>query len=165
MRALGSEDEATEADAAWDRLQRRLDAQLALQVTDEDPEISSAAKRLRAKLLRGEGTWQTGFSYNDEVAFGRTQARVANQESVAADVKRCSVGPTLKKTLNGCVQAFNGVHDDLDAAIDRTAPGAERLTLEALLAPLLTLLEAHAHRNEAKPAKPDVSPEGPKILP
>ncbi len=71
----------------------------------------------------------------------------------------------VRQALNGCVQAFNGVHDDLDAAIHLTAQGAERLALEALRAPLQTLLEAHTHRSEAKPAKPEAPPEAPKVLP
>jgi hypothetical protein len=172
--ALAGQSSAGVLDTAWDRLQTRLDAELALKATDEDEGVVAAAKRARAVLLAGEGTAQTQFTHKDEVTFGRTQVRLAKTQPLAADVALLGVASTiarigdateaLAKALGGdgdralarslqvrgawtnCVAAFNGVHDDLAWLLANTAPGAEREKVSALLAPFERLLDDHKER-------------------
>ncbi len=174
-------------DAAWDRLQDRLDAQIALKATDDDEQVVAAAKRARSALLSGDGTAQKRFSLKDEVDFGRTQVKVSAAEPLADDVALLGIGPTIKRigeatealaqavpageagnararsvqiraAWSGCVSAFNGVHDDLVWLRDHSAAGAERERASALLAPFEALLVDHRERSAPAQASAEKPP-------
>ena len=174
--AIAGPSVAVELDAAWDRLQDRLNAEIALKATDDDEQVVAAAKRARSALLSGDGTAQKRFSLKDEVDFGRTQVKVSAAKPLADDVALLGIGPTIKRigeatealalavpageagntrarsvqiraAWSGCVSAFNGVHDDLVWLRDHSAAGAERERASALLAPFEALLEDHRERS------------------
>lgn len=174
--AMAGQSRANALDAAWDRLQDRLEAEIRVKATDEDPEVVAAAGRARSVLLSGDGTEQKSFSYKDEVAFGRKQVRLSATKPFSDDVALLGLGPTIKRigeatealseavpageggnararslqiraAWAGCVAAFNGAHDDLVWMRDHTAPGAERERVVELLAPFEALLEDHRERN------------------
>jgi hypothetical protein len=74
--ALGIGPEALAAlDIEWDATERKLYHLISGAAEDRDPEIRGAAERLRPALLSGGGTAQTRLSYDEEVDFGRRQAR------------------------------------------------------------------------------------------
>ncbi|MBI5517365.1 MAG: hypothetical protein HY909_26565 [Deltaproteobacteria bacterium] len=181
--ALAGQDAANVEDAAWDRLQRRLDAQLSVHESEEDPALVSAAQRLRRRLLRGDGTLQTSYRYEDEVRFGRMQVAEASDGECAQDVALCGLGSTLqligeaterlaekigygvqeakprprsvlvREAWAGCVVAFDAVYGELRWYLAHARSEAHKATGEALLAPLQRLLAEHRGRDEGVPRR------------
>ncbi len=174
-RALAGQSLAGERDAAWDRMQERLAAEIALKATDDDPSVVAAAVRARAALLLGEGTGQTNLTHRAEVEHGRTQVRLAATAPLSADIARLKLGPTLdrvKETTDAleaalrdtdgdrttprsrqiraawsaCVVAFNSAHDQLDALFELTPSGPARDQVAALRVPFEHLLADHRER-------------------
>lgn len=95
MTALASGGSTDALDRAWDRAQRRLDAQVTVAENDDDEAVVAAARRVRKAMLKGSGTAQTQLPQPEEVAFGRTQVRLAKQKPLADDVARLGLGPAL----------------------------------------------------------------------
>lgn len=183
--ALAGQSAAADLDDAWDRVQTRLDAHLALKAADDDEAVAAAARRCRGALLAGNGTAQTQYTLRKEVDFGRTQVRLAATEPLASDVALVGIAPTMKRVSEttealakevpegagdrprgravqiraawaGCVAAFNGVHDDLTWLLAHMPAGAERARVAELLAPFEALLEDNKERNA--PSKTEVAP-------
>ena len=192
--AMAGQSRANALDAAWDRLQDRLEAEIRVKATDEDPEVVAAAERARTVLLSGDGTEQKSFTYKDEVDFGRKQVKVAATKPFADDVALLGLGATIKRigeatealaeavpagdggnararslqiraAWTGCVTAFNGVHDDLVWMRDHTAPGVERERVIALLAPFEALLEDHRERSAPAPSSNEKTPGNKPVQP
>lgn len=167
--AVASEDRTVELDQNWDRLQRRLDGLLTADAHHDDPLRQAAAARLRKLLTLGNGTGQTGLSFQAEVDFGSRQATLA-AETCAADVALLGYGPLLaaidgatraladalgraaggsrtvrsqrlRDAVAQCGAAFNLTFAELEEGIRRLPPGAARSRYEALRAPLQALLD------------------------
>ncbi len=184
---LAGSSAAGELDDAWDRVQTRLDAHLALKATDDDEAVAAAARRCRGALLAGNGTAQTQYTLRKEVDFGRTQVRLAATKPLADDVALVGIAATIKRVAettealakevpegagdrprgryaqiraawNGCVAAFNGVHDDLAWILAHTPAGPERERVAELLAPFEALLEDNTERNAPRTAMEDAPP-------
>jgi hypothetical protein len=152
--AVGAEDRAVELDQTWDRLQRRLDGMLTADTYHDDPDRQAAAQRLRKLLTLGNGTGQTGLSFQAEVDFGNRQALLVGHEC-AADVALLGYGPLfvsidaatralaavlgrndgsgravrserLRDALSRCVTAFNLTLAELDEGLARLPDGPVR---------------------------------------
>ncbi|WP_437586003.1 hypothetical protein [Sorangium sp. So ce1000] len=160
-------------DAEWDAAQRALHHFVASAEEGEDAAVREAATRVRAVMLKGNGTEQTRLGYDAEVDFGRSQMAAAKR-SMEADVKKIGAGAHLKRidkatealargigrgdgekrpgtrakrvraATSGCVTAFNAIHDEINWLLAHTPPGdKQRQLLEALHAPFLALLERY----------------------
>jgi hypothetical protein len=119
--AVGAEDRAVELDQAWDRLQRRLDGMLTADTYHDDPDRQAAAQRLRKLLTLGNGTGQTGLSFQAEVDFGNRQALLVGHEC-AADVALLGYGP-LFAAIDAATRALAA---KCSAATTARARGAQR---------------------------------------
>lgn len=180
--AVGAEDRAVELDQAWDRLQRRLDGMLTADTYHDDPDRQAAAQRLRKLLTLGNGTGQTGLSFQAEVDFGNRQALLVGHEC-AADVALLGYGPLfvsidaatralaavlgrndgsgravrserLRDALSRCVTAFNLTLAELDEGLARLPDGPVRARYAALQAPLRALLDRTPAATATPPADP-----------
>ena len=166
--ALGSKP-VSELDGTWDATQRRLFHKIAMVADAPESALRDAADRLTAVLLLGNGTAQTGLTYDAEVDFGRKQVALARDNPrVASDVKalgleltlaeiaqasealaagigrapggkRASPSRRLHDALTDCGATFNGVRDSIEWFQARTHPGPKHDQLDALLAPLVAL--------------------------
>jgi hypothetical protein len=168
--AKAAADNLPQADKTWDSKQKRVFGKLILSSEDDDPAVREAAERLKVTLLKGGGLAQTTLGADEEVDFGREQLNLAAQPDVAADVRLTGLGPLLEEVrvatedlatavgrgsgkqrkapgerlrlaLVACRIDFNGVHDDLDAALKRLGPGQPRDRIAALLQPLEQMLD------------------------
>jgi hypothetical protein len=184
--AVASEDQTVELDQTWDRLQRRLDGLLTADTYHDDAERRAAALRLRKLLTLGNGTGQTGLSFEAEVDFGLRQTTLAAHEC-AADVALLGYGSVLaaiagatqalrealgraggvgrtvrsqrvRDALAQCGAAFNLTLAELEEGLSRLPEGDDRSRYEALRAPLRALLERTPVTTAAPP--PVASPEG-----
>ncbi|AUX34763.1 MULTISPECIES: hypothetical protein [Sorangium] len=169
---IASASELAALDAEWDAAQRALHHFVASAEEGEDAAVREAATRVRAVMLKGNGTEQTRLGYDAEVDFGRSQAAAAKR-TMEADLKKIGAGAHLKRieratealargigrgggekrlgtrakrlraAISGCVTAFNAIHDEITWLLAHTAPGVQRQQLEALHAPFLALLERY----------------------
>ncbi len=175
-------------DNAWDASQRRLFHRIATGMDDKDRAVRDAADRLAARLLLGTGTAQTQLDYDGEVDFGRNQIALTQSGALAADVKKVKLddaladvkkatedladglgrsggakrkapSKVLREAVAECAASFNAIHEQLGWFIRRTAKGAERDTLTALLAPLEALLSRSTPATSSP--SPSDSPETP----
>lgn len=186
-------------DNAWDASQRRLFHRIATGIDDKDRTVRDAADRLAARLLLGTGTAQTQLDYDGEVDFGRNQIALTQSGALAADVKKLKLEDALadiKKTTEDlaeglgrsggakrkapskllreavaeCAASFNAIHEQIGWFLRRTANGAERDTLTALLAPLEALLSRSGPVTTSPspadlPDTPSPAPEAPPAAP
>lgn len=159
-----------ELDEDWDSTQRRLSFRVAEGRNAKDRSVRAAADRLAGCLLVNGGTLQTNLDFDAEVDFGWTQVDlVKNDPRVAADVKkvklqdvmddvqsstnalaealgrfkgkkRKSRSAKLKEAAQGCVTAFNSVHQSLLLLLSMTPKGAGHDRISALLEPMDDLL-------------------------
>lgn len=157
-------------DAEWDSVQRKLHFQLGAAGEDSDSATREAALRLRSVLLAGNGTAQTGYSYDDEVDFGWQQLELAGKGALADDAKKLGLAPILKQVesttsalatglgrsagqkraaarsirlreaLAACTSAFNAIHDDIVWHAEHTPAGDTRKYLDELREPFEALL-------------------------
>lgn len=162
-----------ELDQEWDSAQRSFSAGVASQEDHKDPAHRAAAGRIRTALLDGAGTSQTQLDLDKEYDFGMKQLRLAEEKSLAADLKLTGLAPMLERireataalgegtgrgpgknrapsrslrirdALQQCSAAFNNIHDYLVWAIDHTASGPDRDKLEQMLAPFQALLDRY----------------------
>lgn len=181
VNALGSSNLA-DLDDDWDSTQRRLSFRIAEGRNAKDRALRAAADRLSTALLMNGGTAQTQLDLDREVDFGWTQTSlVKNDPRVAADVKslkiqdvigdverstdalaeslgrhkskkRKSRSVKVKEALQGCVTAFNSVHQGLLLLLTITPKGVAHDRISALLEPLEDLL---ARASSAAPAAGD----------
>jgi hypothetical protein len=158
-------------DTEWDSAQRALNLFLGAAAEHSDPAHRDAALRLRPLLLAGAGAEQVKFDYDKEVDFGRSQIKMASEESVAADVKKVGAGAHLKRiekatetfaaalgrgpgqkrasapskrlreAVSACSSAFNAIHDEMSWFLEHTPSGDARKQIEAQHAPFLALLD------------------------
>jgi hypothetical protein len=182
-------------DEAWDAAQRRLFHRIGAGVDDADRAVRDAADRLREQLLAGTGTAQTQMDYDAEVDFGRQQIALTQEKGpLAADAKKLKLegaladvekttealaqgvgrrtggkrrppSKRLRDAVAECAAAFNAVHDELSWFLRRTPKGAERDSLEALLAPLEALLSRNAPAAPTPVAPAPAAPEPPPASP
>jgi hypothetical protein len=185
---IASADRLAALDGDWDSAQRALHLYLSLGAENRDMAHRAACGRLRAALLVGAGTEQTGYGYDTEVDFGRKQLSMARKPPLADDAKRISAGPYLKRieestdalakglgrgpgqkraaarskrireAMVGCTTAFNAIHDEVGWLIEHTPAGRHREQLEALHTPFLALLERNPPR--ALPTSDEEDGEG-----
>ncbi|WP_438031877.1 hypothetical protein [Sorangium sp. So ce204] len=170
---IASATELAALDAEWDAAQRALHHFVASAEEGEDAAVREAASRIRAVMLKGNGTEQTRLGYDPEVDFGRSQVAAAKR-SMEADLKKIGAGAHLKRiekatealargigrgggekrpgtrakrlraAISGCVTAFNAIHDEITWLLAHSAPGGkQRQQLEALHAPFLALLDRY----------------------
>ncbi len=175
-------DALAEFDAEWDSAQRALNLAVGAAEEHKEPATRAAAGRIRLSLLSGGGVAQTQIGFDQEVDFGLNQIDLASRSPLAADVKTAGVGEHLKRiqaateafavalgrdtgkgrapargrrireALIACSTAFNGIHDEIEWAIEHTSDHEQRARLEGLLAPLNGLLERYPA--PAAPAAP-----------
>ena len=171
-----------ELDGEWDSAQRSFSAGIASEEDHQDPAHRAAAGRLRTALLDGAGTQQTQLDLDKEYDFGQKQLRLAEEKSLAADLKLTGLAPKLERiraataalgegtgrapgknraparslrirdALQECAAAFNGIHDGLVWAIAHTASGPDRDKLETMLEPFQALLDRYPATAAASPA-------------
>lgn len=181
-------DALAEIDAEWDSAQRALHLAVGVAEEHKEPAVRAAAGRLRLSLLSGGGIAQTQLGFDQEVDFALNQLDLASRAPLADDVQTASVGEHLKRVqaatevfavalgrdtgkgrapsrgrrireaLVACSAAFNGVHDEIEWAVEHTRDLAERARLEALLVPLKGLLERYPAPAAAAPAAPAAEP-------
>ena len=162
-----------ELDQEWDSAQRSFAAGVASEEDHQDAAHRAAAGRIRTSLLDGAGTSQTQLDLDKEYDFGMKQLRLAEEKSLAADLKLTGLAPKLvrireatvalgegtgrgpgknrapsrslriRDALQECSAAFNRIHDELVWAIDHTASGPDRDKLEKMLEPFQALLDRY----------------------
>jgi hypothetical protein len=177
-------------DAEWDSAQRATDRILAAALEDRDTAVRAAAERLRAALLSGNGTDQTGFALDQEVDFGRNQIQLTKDGPLTADVKTVGLAPHIQRiheatealaaglgrapgqnraparsrqirdALTACSAAFNAIHDDIEWLLDHTPEGTHREQLRSLHKPFLALLERYPPRSAAAAGAADAGAVG-----
>ncbi|MFO0587874.1 MAG: hypothetical protein U0441_10060 [Polyangiaceae bacterium] len=176
-------------DEDWDSTQRRLSFRIAEARNAKDRAARAAADRVSSALLVNGGVAQTQLDLDGEVDFGWTQLHlVKNDPRVAADVKslkmqdviddvekstnalaealgrnkgkkRKSRSLKLKEALQGCVTAFNTVHQGLLLLLNTTPKGAAHDRISALVEPLEELLSRASSAASADNADIINSPE------
>jgi hypothetical protein len=175
-------------DTEWDSSQRALNFAIATGLEHQDLGHREAAGRLRVALLAGGGAEQTGYSYDEEVDFGRHQTAITSKGPLAADAKKVGLGEHLERVrvatealaaglgrepgqkrapirsrqlrdaLTSCSAAFNAIHDEIAWLLDHTPPGEPHDKLEALHAPFLALLDRYPPRGAATEQKGSEAP-------
>ena len=171
-----------ELDKAWDSAQRSFSAGVASEEDHEDPAHCAAAGRIRTALLDGAGTQQTQLDLDKEYDFGKKQLLLAEEKSLAADLKLTGLTAKLQRireatealgdgigraagknraparwtrirdALAECAATFNVIHDGLVWAIDHTPSGSDRDKLEQMLEPFQALLDRYPGAGAASPA-------------
>lgn len=116
LAAMGVSNQVLLADQEWDRCQTRLNARVAFDESDTDPERRGAAGRVRAALLTGAGTAQNALAPDLEVDFG------------GAQVNQCKAGTPLHADIQAL--GYQPLIDDirvathaLALAVGRDMPG------------------------------------------
>lgn len=176
-----------ELDQEWDAAQRSFAAGVASEEDHQEPAHRAAAGRIRTSMLDGAGTAQTQLDLDKEYDFGMKQLRLAEEKSLASDLKLTGLGPKLERirtataalregagggpgknraparwarirdALQACSLTFNVVHDQLVWAIGATPSGPERDKLEQMLEPFQALLDRYPSSTAA--AAPAATPE------
>ena len=169
-------------DNEWDAAQRAIHLFLQLELESQDPAHRAAAERLRGALLEGAGTEQTKASYDAEVDYGLQQLSRARKPPLDADAKLIGLAPHLNRieaatqalakglgrelgkkrvtpskryndALSACTSTFNAVHDEMVWLLKHLPQGEEKELVEALLEPLVGLLERYPPPRSAKSAE------------
>lgn len=179
-----------ELDQEWDSAQRAFSAGVASEEDHKDPAHRAAAGRIRTALLDGAGTSQTQLDLDKEYDFGMKQLRLAEEKSLAADLKLTGLTSMLgriqeatvalgegtgrapgknraparslriRDALQECSAAFNNIHDYLTWAIDHSASGPDRDKLEQMLAPFQALLDRYPATAASAGAASPAAPAG-----
>jgi hypothetical protein len=162
-----------ELDKEWDSAQRSFSSGVASEEDHKDAAHRAAAGRIRTALLDGAGTSQTQLDLDKEYDFGMKQLRLAEEKSLAADLKLTGLTSMLDRiqeatvalgegigrapgknrapsrslrirdALQECSASFNSIHDWLVWAIDNTPSGPDRDKLEQMLSPFQALLDRY----------------------
>ncbi len=116
LAAMGVSNKVLVADQEWDRCQTRLNARVAFDENDADPERRAAAGRVRAALLSGGGTGQNALAPDLEVDFGGAQVNQCKEGTpLYADIQRLGYQPLIHD--------IRAATDALASAVGRNTPG------------------------------------------
>lgn len=156
-------------DARFDASERRLFAKNVLDLTDSDPALQEAAKRVQALLLP-DGLKQINYTYDQEVLFGRGQITLAvdhlsaevallglqpflDQVSAATEALAAALGIApgktrdiakshrIKEALRSTQRDFKAVLSDILWHAEHAPTAADREALLALTKPLQAALQ------------------------
>ncbi len=182
-------------DKEWDSAQRSFSLGVGAEEDHQDANHRAAAGRIRTSLLDGAGTAQTQLDLDKEYDFGQKQLVLAEEKSLAADLKLTGLAPKIERiraataalgegigrapgknraparstrirdALQECAAVFNGIHDSLVWAIAHTASGPDRDKLEALLEPFQSLLDRYPVAGTAAATATTASPATPAADP
>lgn len=112
-----------DADARFDRAQRRYALELMKHQQSDDPADQAAADALAAETLSGSGFAQTSLTYAEEANFGKTQLERLASAALKPHIARLKLAPFIKDIAESVTELEESLGRDI-ASAGKTARSA-----------------------------------------
>jgi hypothetical protein len=145
-------------DGRWDSLQRRLHYRTGDALESQNPSDQEAARRLRASLLKGDGTAQTNLTFKREVDWGRRQVLLSRQVPLSQDIERLGLSELIAdieqatEALALALEQSEGPDADESRARQDLLLGA-KTSCQQSFASVFEWLQWHAEQAELSPSE------------